>query len=264
MATPLHPVAALLERVLLMRPDKYPRIPEARLNRLLAEAVPPYPEAAPFFTNLLPHVPSSHETPPPSTPEQLKEDTFSALLEFTARLSARGPMLIVVEDAQWIDPTSLELLRRLMDRLAELSVLMIVTTRSGSIFREVDPKSMTRIELAPLSEAAAAMLVGHMAGPADLTREQVRHIVDRAEGNPFFLEELTRTVLASATADNADQRSEWAAEIPRTLSDMLTARLDQSGRGKEVAQIASAIGRSFPLILLQKAADLDAASLERK
>ncbi|GEO15053.1 ATP-binding protein [Microvirga aerophila] len=264
MATPLYPVAALLERVLLMRPDKYPSIPEARLNRLLAEAVPPYPEAAPYFANLLPHVPSSHEAPPPSTPEQLKEDTFSALLEFTARLSARGPMLIIVEDAQWIDPTSLELLRRLMDRLAELPVLMIVTTRSGPFLRDVDPEAITRIELAPLSEAAAAMLVGHMAGPVDLPREQVRHIVDRAEGNPFFLEELTRTVLASATADSPDQRSEWAVEIPRTLSDMLTARLDQSGRGKQVAQIASAIGRSFSLILLQKAADLDAATLGKE
>jgi class 3 adenylate cyclase/predicted ATPase len=250
--TPLYPIKTFLERALLMRSDKPHHLPKTRLSRLLNMPVPPFPEAAPVVTRILFPLQDAEEASRLSmTIEQIKEETFATLIEIVARLTAHGPLLIVVEDVHWIDPSSLEVLDRLISRIVDLPVFLIATARSSFTgLQSSEARHLTRIDLHPLTKQAAIDLVQHIAGPSRILPDELRHIIERAEGNPFFLEELTLALL------DRDRDARHADELPMSLMDVLAARLDQSALGKQIAQVASAIGRTFPINLLQYATQL--------
>jgi len=255
-STPLHPVRSSLQRALLMRSAKPHHLPQGRLGRLLALPKPSMPDAAPVLVDILfPHETSS----PPGNAEQIKEEAFSTLIAFIARLAANGPLVVIVEDVQWSDPSTLELVQRLIERMADLPILLVTTARpTFTGFDTQDASNITVIELAPLPEQAATALVQHIAGPSPVPAAELRHIITRSEGNPFFLEELTRTFLDRQGMEGGQP----SGELPISLMDVLAARLDQSGAGKPIAQVASAIGRHFPYILLQKATGLPDEELD--
>jgi class 3 adenylate cyclase/predicted ATPase len=262
-STPLYPVKASLERALLMRTERPLHLSKRRLNRLLDLAVPPMPEAASVLMGILfPHQDQKDDARASENAEQLKEETFATLIEIVERVIVRGPLLIIVEDVQWIDPSSLELLDRLVSRIVDLPVLLIATARpTFTALQPSEPRHLTKIELLPLEEAAAAALVRHVAGSSPISPEELQRVVERSEGNPFFLEELTRTFLDRAATEDREPGSLRPGELPTSLMDVLAARLDQSGSGKPIAQVASAIGRRFPYGLLQQATQLDDEAL---
>ncbi len=256
-ATPFHPIRSNLERTLLMRSDKPHHLSQGRLGRLLDMAVPPMPDAAPVFMDLL--FPLRDKSRSSETAEQIKEETLSTLIEFIARLSARGPLVIIIEDVQWIDPSTLELLDRIIARIVDLPALLLATARPT--FHELQSSvfpNVTTIDLAPLPEQTAISLVHHMAGSVRVSEAELQHIVTRSEGNPFFLEELTRTFLDRPTPESGAP----AGDLPISLMDVLAARLDQCGTGKPIAQVASAIGRRFSYAVLQQAAELPTDALD--
>jgi len=258
-STPLHPIRSGLERALLMRSDKPHHLPQRRLGRLLDLPRPPMPDAEAVFLDIL--FPHRDRSGPPEGAEQIKEETFSTLIEFASRLTAHGPLLAVVEDVHWIDPSTLELLERLVARIVNLPVLLIGTARpTFAGLHSAVSDNLTTIELSPLPDQVAISLVQHVAGEGRIPDAEVQHIITRSEGNPFYLEELTRTFLDRQAQDGGGGAS--AGELPISLMDVLAARLDQSGPGKSIAQVASAIGRHFPYTLLQQATELPDEALD--
>ncbi|MGO4387875.1 AAA family ATPase [Microvirga sp. 2YAF29] len=251
--TPLYPIRSLLERRYLNNTDERQGSTEKGLSRLLNMPVLSFPEAAPVLNHILFSFQDEADFGQgPRSTEQLKEEAFATLIEIVARLAKRGPLLIIFEDTHWIDPSSSELLNRLIVRITDLPVLLLMTGRPvDSVLQQADSENVTRIDLSPLGEEAATALIKHVAGAAPLELKELRHILNRAEGNPFFLEELTVELL------NRDRDFDDASSLPTSLQDILASRLDQSTLGKQIAQTASAIGRTFPADLLRQATRLD-------
>jgi len=181
----------------------------------------------------------------------LKGRTFEALRKLL--LAKAGPsLLVVIEDAHWIDPTSEEFLTELVDELPSVPVLLLATYRPGYNPPWLGKSFVTQLALRPLSREAGEQIVVAILGDASDATER---IVVRGEGNPFFLEELAR-----ARRQETDSRSDSA--IPTTVQDVLAARIDQLGAGdKSAVQVASVLGREFSLDLIESVWDGDGALL---
>jgi class 3 adenylate cyclase/predicted ATPase len=200
-------------------------------------------------------------------PERRKAKTLDVLVQRLKAMAARRPLLVVFEDVHWIDPTSKELLERVVDGARDAPVLVVITLRPEGLPISFGPASVTTLTLSRLSQRQSATLIAGITGGKRLPAELVERIVAHADGVPLFVEELTKTVLeAGLVADRGDHYAlagpltELA--IPDTLHDSLTARLDRLGPVKEVAQIAAVIGREFSYELLAAVADLPDRELQ--
>ena len=239
----LYPVIAQLERAAGIRREDAAGEKLDKLEAMLRRATADLAESAPLLAELL-SIPSGGRYPPLDlTPQKRREKTLQALMSQLEGL-ARQPTLMVFEDVHWIDATSLELLGRVVDRAATLPLLLLVTFRPEFAPPWVGRPQVAQINLDRLPRDRSAELI------ADLTREQalpratVDQIIERTDGVPLFIEELTKVLIERGGA------SPQARDIPVTLRDMLTARLDRMGGAKEVAQIASVIGTEFSARLL--------------
>jgi class 3 adenylate cyclase/tetratricopeptide (TPR) repeat protein len=224
-----------------------------KLETLLARAAPPAEDVA-FLADLL-SLPVSERRPIPDlTSQQKKQRTLEALLRQLEGLARQQPIVMVFEDAHWIDPTSRELLDLTVERLRTLPVLMLVTFRPEFQPPWTGLPQVTMLALNRLDRLDRTTLVARISGKA-LPDEVVDQIADRTDGVPLFVEELTKTVLESgllhAEADRyVLDRALPPLAIPTTLHDSLMARLDRLDSVKRVAQIGAAIGREFPYTLL--------------
>ncbi len=186
------------------------------------------------------------------SPEQRKERTLAAVLARIEGLAARRPVLVLVEDAHWFDPTSLELLGRLVEAVPRLPVMLVVTARLE--FEPPWPVDAYR-KLLPLGCDDAGLLIHYVVGGKSLPREVTDRILKHADGIPLFIEELTKALLESGTLREGPDRYELAGAypshlVPTTLAALLVSRLDRLGRAKEVAQTGAVIGREFSHELL--------------
>jgi DNA-binding response OmpR family regulator/class 3 adenylate cyclase len=176
----------------------------------------------------------------------LRERTFLGLLGLFEKLSSQHPMLVLFDDMQWFDATSLEFFARLVEHAPRWPALLVATARPEYHDDWIDHPQVTVIRLARLGLVESEALVRSLAGPKKLPERAVREIIARADGVPLFLEELTRMVLDSISGGASAGVREWAhQDIPETLQSLLLARLDQLGPARDVAQIGAAIGRSF-------------------
>jgi class 3 adenylate cyclase/tetratricopeptide (TPR) repeat protein len=201
------------------------------------------------------------------SPQRKREMLFEALLYQLAALARSRPVLMVFEDAHWIDPTSRELLDLTLERVARMPVLLVVTFRPEFQPSWSGQPHVTMLALNRLGGRDGAALVEGLAGNAGLSRETVDEIVERADGVPLFVEELTKAVLESGDRDNR-VASVLAARplpnlaIPATLHASLIARLDRLGPvAKEVGQIGAVLGREFGYDLIEQVARRPAAGL---
>jgi class 3 adenylate cyclase len=199
--------------------------------------------------------------------QRKREVLLEALLHQLAAAARSRPVLTVFEDAQWIDPTSRELLDLTLDRVRRLPVLLVVTFRPEFEHAWSGQPHVTMLTLNRLGEHHGAVLVGRLAGNTSLSHETIGEIVERADGVPLFVEELTKAVLESADRDNrvgavlAGSPLPSLA-IPPTLHASLIARLDRLGpSAKEVAQIGAVIGRAFSFDLIEQVAQRPRAAL---
>ena len=197
------------------------------------------------------------------SPQRKREKLFEALLNQLEAEARHRPVLMVFEDAHWIDPTSRELLDLTVDRVRRLPVLLAITFRP-----EFQPPwggraHVTSLALNRLGERDGEALVQKLAGNAALTAEIVAEIVERTDGVPLFVEELTKAVLESAeqgdrVATVLAAASLAALSVPATLHASLMARLDRLGpAAKEVAQIGAVLGREFAYELIEPVAQRD-------
>jgi len=227
-------------------------LPAAKLEKLeavLALAAPPSEDVA-FLADLL-SLPASERHPLPNlSPQRKKERTLEALIRQLEGLTRQMPVVMVFEDAHWIDPTSRELLDLTVERVRSLPVLLIVTFRPEFQPPWTGQQQVSMLTLNRLDRRDRTALVAQIAGGKPLPDEVVAQIVDRADGVPLFVEELTKSVLESGLLrEEADRyvldRALPPLAIPTSLHASLLARLDRLASVRLVAQIGAAIGREF-------------------
>jgi predicted ATPase len=187
---------------------------------------------------------------------------LAALVEQLARLALRRPLLLVWEDVHWADPTSMELLGLMVDRLQSLRMLALVTFRTEFIPPWPRHTHVTWLTLNRLGRRQCSRLVAGLTGGKSLPATVLDQIAAKADGMPLFVEELTKAVLESGLLREADDRYELDGKlpppaIPATLQDLLMARLDRQPSVKEIAQVAAVIGREFSHELLARVIFLD-------
>ena len=201
------------------------------------------------------------------TPAEQKERTITALIAMFSELSRSRPALALMEDVHWIDPSSLDVLGRLIDRLPSLRALAVITFRPEFIPPWASRSHVVSIPIAHFSQRQSAEMIDRVTGHKPLPQEVLQQIVETTDGLPLFVEELTKTVLESGQL--REENGAWVLAsalttlaIPSTLQDSLTARLDRLAPFKEIAQIGAAIGREFSHRLLEAVSPIKGLALQ--
>jgi len=240
----LFPFVDQLDRAAEFGRDDLPLARLGKLEAVLARAALADEDVA-LLADLL-CLPCSERCPLPNlSPQRKKEWTLWALIRQLEGLSRHQPVVMVFEDAHWIDPTSRELLDLTIERISILPVLLIVTFRSEFEPPWTGQPQVTVLAPNRLDRRDRTALVEQIAGSKALPSEVIAQIADRTDGVPLFIEELTKSILESGVP---------LVGIPTTLHDSLMARLDRLASVRHVAQIGAAIGREFSYEILHAVA----------
>ncbi len=248
-----HPIIGQIEHAAGLAYDDKPPAKLDKLDALLAQTSTS-PEDAALFAEML-SLPNDGRYPALDlAPDQRRQRALEALMSQLAGLARRQPVLMIFEDLHWIDPTSLEVLGRIVDLIKTLPALLIVTFRPEFNAPWVGQPHVTSLTLNRLGEREAAAIIAGLVGNQALLADVMAEIVERTDGIPLFVEEMTKAVL-EAESEGAARRTVAAVPspalaVPASLHASLMARLDRLGPAKEVAQIGSAIGREFSHALL--------------
>jgi class 3 adenylate cyclase/predicted ATPase len=264
--TPLHPLIQHIEReAKFQRGDsdttKWDKLssllpPDASLeDKVLLADLLSIPGSDP---NLLDNV----------SPQRRKTLTFAVIIRQMARFAQQKPTLVILEDIQWADPTSIDLLDELVRMVRQLPILLVMTARPEIRPAWVGRPHVTVQLLSGLDRQTSVALIKHVAGERELSAEIVDRIFTRADGLPLFMEELTKTVLNTAqTRDDGDDASPMKTisvdMVPTSLHSSLMARLDRLSTGKEIAQAGAVIGREFSFEAIQGLSPLPTKQLEQ-
>jgi len=221
-----------------------------KLRALLARET----SASEQHIELLAHLLSLGDAQSPSsvavTPRRRRELIFEALIRQLEALLLRRPVIIVVEDAHWSDPTTLELLDLVLRRFMEWPILVLITFRPEFAFPWTGQSQVTTLTLSRLDRDDSAALIRRVVGSDTLASDVVEAIVERTDGVPLFVEELSKALVESDLTVGAPCGPHWPIVIPTTLQASLMARLDRLPHGKHVAPVGAVIGRVFPHALL--------------
>jgi class 3 adenylate cyclase/predicted ATPase len=259
-----YPIIGQMERTAgLAHDDKLP----ARLDKLdavLARTSASMEDAA-LFAEMLSLANDGRYPAIELTPEHRRQRTLEALSAQLAGLARQQPVLMIFEDAHWVDPTSLEVLGRTVDWVKTCPALLIVTSRPEFNAPWVGQSHVTSLTLNRLGERESATIIARLVGSKELPADVLAEILERTDGIPLFVEEMTKAVL-EAESEGAARRTVAAVPspglaVPASLHASLMARLDRLGPAKEVAQIGSAIGREFSHALLASVTRKFAAEL---
>jgi class 3 adenylate cyclase/tetratricopeptide (TPR) repeat protein len=206
------------------------------------------------------------------TPQKHKDETLRTLVDLTAAAASKQPTALLYEDAHWADPTSLEALDLLVDRVRSIPLLIVLTHRPEFQSKWGSHGHVTALNLSKLTRAQSSAIVSKLAGGKALPADLLEKIIAKTDGVPLYVEELTKAVLESGELRDAGDHYDYTgdartATIPATLRDSLTARLDRSAQVKEIAQIGAAIGREFSYELIAGVAphsktELDSALIQ--
>ena len=249
----LYPIIGQMERAAGLAHDDTPQAKLDKLDAVLAQTSTSAQDAA-LFAEML-SLPNDGRYPALDlTPEQRRQRTLEALTAQLAGLASQQPVLMIVEDAHWIDPTSLEVFGRTVDQIKTLPALLIVTFRPEFNAPWAGRSHVTSLALNRLGERETAAIIARLVGNKELPADVMAEIVERTDGIPLFVEEMTKAVLEAESEGEARRTAAAvpspALAVPASLHASLMARLDRLGPAKEVAQIGAAIGREFSHALL--------------
>src|SRR5262245_9488412 len=263
----LRPFIAQLERAAGFKADDTSEQRLDKLEAVLAMGASQVQTVAPLFVALL-SIPFGERYPPLAlSPAQQRRRTLAALLDQFEGLAHRQPILLVFEDANWADATSLELLDLTVERVRQLPVLALITFRPEFEPPWVGLPNVGTLTLGRLDRDDVENMVARVTGGRALPAEVMKQIVAKTDGNPLFVEELTKAVLEAGilVADAEGYRLAGPLPplaIPDTLQDSLMARLDRLAPVKEVSQIGAAIGREFSYSLVRALVGRDEIALK--
>jgi class 3 adenylate cyclase/predicted ATPase len=250
----LYPIIGQMERATGLAHHDTTHARLDKLDAVLAQTLTSTEDAA-VFADML-SLPNDGRYPTVDlTPEDRRQRTLEALTSQLVELANQQPILMIFEDIHWIDPTSLEALGRIVNRIKTLPALLIVTFRFEFNAPWVGQSHVMSLTLNRLGEREAAAIIAHLVGNKGLlAADLIAEIVERTDGIPLFVEEMTKAVLEAESEGVAGRTiaavPSPALALPATLHASLMARLDRLGPAKEVAQIGAAIGREFSHALL--------------
>jgi class 3 adenylate cyclase/predicted ATPase len=249
----LYPIIGQMERAAGLAHDDTPQARLDKLDAVLAQTSTRIEDVA-LVAEML-SLPNDGRYPAIElTPEQRRQRTLEALTEQLAGLASQRPVLMIFEDAHWTDPTSLEAFGRTVDQIKTLPALLIVTFRPEFNAPWAGRSHVTSVALNRLGRRETAAIIARLVGNKELPSDVMAAIVERTDGIPLFVEEMTKAVLEAESEADALQTAavvtSTALAVPASLQASLMARLDRLGAAKEVAQIGAAIGREFSHALL--------------
>ena len=248
-----YPIVGHMERAAGFARDDTARAKLDKLDAVLAQSFTS-PQDAVLFAEML-SLPNDGRYPTLEiSPQQRRQKTLEALTAQLEALSRQKPLLMIFEDAHWADPTSLEAFGRVVDHIRQLGVLLIVTYRPEFEPPWIGQPHVTAIILNRLGEGEIAAIIDSLAGNKLLSASVRQDIIERTDGIPLFVEEMTKAVLEAENEGDARRTAAAvpspALAVPASLHASLMARLDRLGPAREVAQIGAAIGREFSHALL--------------
>ena len=253
-----YPIVEQLERAAGFERDDSPERKFDKLEAVLVLSADERPSVTPLFAALL-SLPIDRYPPRMLSPQKRKELTVAALVDQPIRLAGQQPVLMICEDAHWIDPSTLETLALAVERFRQAAILLLITCRPEFVPPWTGHGNVTLLNLNRLSRRNGAQMMQRLTGGKPLPAEVLAQILDRTDGVPLFVEELTKHMLEAGLLRDTGKRYELsgplpALAIPSSLQDSLMARLDRLAPVKEVAQIGACIGREFSHELLAAAA----------
>ena len=267
--TALYPMIDLLERVAL-RFEREESSPQkiSKLEGFLVQYGLPLAETIPLLAALLSLPLPADYAPLTISPEQQKQQLLHALLTILLRIAAQQPVLFVMEDLHWVDPTTLEFLSLLVDQGPTARILALCTFRPDFPPPWTGRAHLTQLTVTRLPQRQAVEVMRQVAHGKGLPPEVVEQIVAKTDGVPLFVEELTKMVLESGLLQEHDERYALTGPlhplaIPATLHDSLMARLDRLAAVKALAQLGATLGREFSYALLQAVSPWDEETLRR-
>ena len=257
----LHPIISQLVRAAGIEHEDAADRKLGKLGAVLAPTATGQNETVALLAPLLSIPLAPEHVPLDLSPQRRKELTFRALLGQLEALAATQPVLMIVEDAHWIDPTSLEFFSRAIERIGNLPVLLVITARPGFAPPWPSHTYVSTLTLSRLGRHQGEVLILSITQGKALPSEVLNQIIAHTDGVPLFVEELTKTVLESGLLEDTGDRYVLrgplpALAIPSTLHASLLARLDRLAAVKDVAQTAAAIGREFSYALVAAVAGL--------
>jgi hypothetical protein len=260
----LYPVISQMERAATFAHDDTAQVKLDKLDALSAQSFTPRQDTT-LFAEML-SLPNDGRYPTLElAPEQRRQKTLEALTVQLEALAKGKPVLMIFEDVHWIDPTSLEVLGRAVDRLRALCVLLIITYRPEFEPPWIGRPYVTALNLNRLGEREIVAMIDRVTGNKALPESIRLDIIERTDGIPLFVEEMTRAVLEAESESEARKTAgsvpSSALTVPASLHASLMARLDRLGPAKEVAEIGAAIGREFSHPLLAAAVSKPEAEL---
>lgn len=262
----LYPILSEIERSAGLVGDEPQSTKLDKLEAMIARYGLDAREIAPFLAVAL-SIPTGDRYPSIDlTAAERKERTMAALVGLFEARARRAPALTLIEDAHWIDPTSLVVFRRVLQQVSALSVLLIITARPEFTPSWEPPKNLSVLQLSPLAKEETTLMVQRVAGGKALPANILEEIILKTDGVPLFVEELTKTVVESGQLREENDSYQLVSArtpiaIPSTLQDSLLARLDRLSSVKDVAQIGAAIGRDFSHRILEEVCSMRGPAL---
>jgi class 3 adenylate cyclase/predicted ATPase len=265
--SPFHPVIKQFEHAAGFEIGDTPDIKLRKLESVLALAGQPTPAEIGLYATLLSIPTGAGYSQTDLTPQRQKELTIDALIRQLVALAQSRPVLFILEDAHWIDPTTLELVNRTVRSIKTAPVLFLLTFRPDFLPPWLDQPHVTMLQLEKLSRDQAGAMILEVTGGKKIPDEVYDQIISKTDGVPLFIEELTKAVLESGLLRLAGERYVIDGPlpplaIPTTLHDSLMARLDRFAPVKEIAQIGAVLGREFSYRLIAAVARTSTAFLE--
>ena len=268
--TALFPVTDLFLRLLQCETGDTPDEKLGKLEQGLRQYRLPLEDTVPLFAPLLVlPVPENRYPLLHLSPQRQRQKTLETIVAILLQLAEHQPVLFILEDLHWTDPSTLELLNLVLDQTPTASVLVLLTCRPHFQPAWHHRSYLTEMTVNRLSREQMTRMAAYVAGGKHLPHQVLQQIVEKTDGVPLFVEELSKAILESGYLKEVDGHYELtgafpALAIPATLQDSLMARLDRLMTAKGIAQLGAVIGRQFSYDLLQAVSQLDARTLQRE
>ena len=268
--TALYPITDFLQRALQWQQDDTSEQRLEKLERELSQYRLVVEESVPLFATLLSlPIPENRYPPLAFSPQRQRQKTLESIVAILLERSEQQPVLFILEDLHWTDPSTLELLALLIDQVPTAAICALLTCRPT--FQPAwSPRSyLAQATLNRLSRHQIERMAEHVAGGKRLPAEVLQQIVEKTDGVPLYVEEMTKAMLDAAFLTEVDGRYVLTGPlsslaIPATLQDSLMARLDRLAAAKAVAQYAAVIGRQFSYALLYAVSQMEEATLQQE
>jgi predicted ATPase/class 3 adenylate cyclase len=268
--TALFPITDVFQRLLRLQADDTPDEKLGKLEQMLHQYRLPLEESVPLFAPLLSlPIPADQYPPLNLSPQRQRQKTLETIVAMLLELEEHQPVLFIVEDLHWTDPTTLELLNLVIEQIPTTSMLTVLTCRPHFQPSWSHRSYLSEVTVHRLSQPHIERMTTQVIGGKLLPPQVLAQIVEKTDGVPLVVEELTKAILESGSLKEVDDHYELTGSlstfaIPATLQDSLMARLDRLMTGKVIAQLGATIGRQFSYELIQKVSQLDETMLQRE